>query len=330
MSRLDGNHQRSGLVYAGLCAASGAFVPAVARLTTDRADPILVAAITTVFAGLAGALVLLARGQFGQLVERRTVGWLIVIAALGTVTTNLLFFIGTSRTSAIDAVLCLQVEPIYSLLLAWLVLGHRLSVRRVASAAILLAGILIAIGEARAETDFFGLAILMATPLAWQVSHLVVLGRLTTVEPEVLTGARYVWGGILLAPVAAVLLLVTGGESGLPDVETLLSNWPVLAVQGVVLNYAGTMLWYQAITRLDLARATSIVVPSIPLMSLAASFLIVGEVPTGRQIAGMLITALGVLSFVLSPHAIERRERPPSATAPLGAPTDEASDSDAA
>ncbi len=330
MSRLDGSHQRSGLVYAGLCAGSGAFVPAVARLTTEHDDPVLVAAVTTVFAGAAGTLVLLARGQLGQLIERRTVGWLVLIAALGTVTTNLLFFIGTSRTSAIDAVLCLQIEPIYSLLLAWGVLGHHLSFRRVASAAILLAGILLAIGESRADTDYFGLAILMATPLAWQVSHLVVLGRLTTVEPEILTGARYVWGGILLAPVAAVLLMLTGETPGQLEFDALLVNWPVLAVQGVVLNYGGTMLWYQAISRLDLSRATSIVVPSIPLLSLAASFLIVGEVPTGRQIAGMLITALGVLSFILSPHAIERRERPPSATAPLGAAADEESDSDAA
>jgi len=330
MRQVDGQHQRSGLVYAGLCAASGAFVPAVARLTTDHANPILVAAVTTVFAGAAGALVLWTRGQLRQLVERRTVGWLVLIAALGTVVTNLLFFVGTSRTSAIDAVLCLQIEPIYSLLLAWSVLGHRLTLRRVFSAAVLLAGILLAIGEGRGDADVFGLAILLATPLAWQLSHLVVLGRLTSVEPEVLTGARYVWGGILLAPVAAVLLSVTGESGGLPDLGTITSNWPVLLVQGVVLNYAGTMLWYQAIARLDLARATSIVVPSIPLMSLAASFVLVGEVPTGRQLGGMLITALGVLSFVLSPHATEVRERPPSATAPLGAASDDDTGSDAA
>jgi hypothetical protein len=50
--------QRSGLLFAGLCALSGAFVPALAKLTTDRADPLFVAAVTTLFAGLAAALVL--------------------------------------------------------------------------------------------------------------------------------------------------------------------------------------------------------------------------------------------------------------------------------
>lgn len=320
MREVDTGHQRTGLVYAGLCAAGGAFVPAVARLTTGRTDPILVAAISTVFAGGASALFLLARGQLSRLVDRSSVGWLILIAALGTVVTNVLFFLGTSRTSAIDAVLCLQTEPVYSLLLAWFVLGHRLTARRVMSAGILLAGILLAIGGDRVDTDPLGLGFLLVTPIAWQISHLIVLARLTGVQPEVLTGARYVWGGILLTPVAVVLLSLQGNGQAWAKTEGLAANLPVLALQGVLLNYVGTMLWYQAIARLDLARATSIVVPSIPLLSLVATFAIVGEVPTARQAVGMLITAIGVLSFVLSPHAVETRERIPSANAPLGAP----------
>ena len=69
MSRLDGSHQRSGLIYAGLCAASGAFVPAVARLTTERADPILVAAITTVM--MATVLMTMAKSSMVVPVRKR-------------------------------------------------------------------------------------------------------------------------------------------------------------------------------------------------------------------------------------------------------------------
>jgi drug/metabolite transporter (DMT)-like permease len=82
------------------------------------------------------------------------------------------------------------------------------------------------------------------------------------------------------------------------------------------------MLWYLTIARLDLARATAIVVPSIPLLSLGASFLVVGEVPTLRQAVGMLLTAGGVLAFVTAPHAVEVRERVPAQTAPLATPAD--------
>ena len=87
----------------------------------------------------------------------------------------------------------------------------------------------------------------------------------------------------------------------------------------------GSMLWYETITRLDLARSTAIVVPSIPLLSLGASFLLLGEVATPRQWAGLALIASGVLAFVTSPHPHEVRERIPSPSAPIAVPTDDAS-----
>jgi drug/metabolite transporter (DMT)-like permease len=127
----------------------------------------------------------------------------------------------------------------------------------------------------------------------------------------VLTGARYVYGGLLLL----VCRLALGGAPG--DLAALRAGLPLLAFQGMVLSYLGTIVWYAAIARLDLARTTAIVVPSIPVLSLAATFVLLGEVPTARQALGMLLTAAGVLAFVTAPHAEAWRERIPSSTAPL-------------
>jgi len=46
-------------------------------------------------------------------------------------------------------------------------------------------------------------------------------------------------------------------------------------------------------------------VPSIPLLSLGASFLLLGEVPSLRQAAGMALAAGGVLAFVTAKDAAE-------------------------
>ena len=96
----------------------------------------------------------------------------------------------------------------------------------------------------------------------------------------------------------------------------------MLALQGLITFYVGTTLWYGAITRLDLARTTAIVVPSIPILSLGASFLLLGEVASLRQCAGVLLCAGGVLLFVTAPHAALPRERIPTALAPVAAPGD--------
>lgn len=290
--------ERLGLLCAALCAVNGAFVPAFAKLTTDRADPFFVATATTAFAGTFAAIVLGARGEL-RLLVRRVVGVrLLAIGALGTGLAFLLFFIGARQVSAIETVLCLQTEPAFSLLLAWVFLGHRPTRRRVLAIAVLLIGIFLAVGG-RGLSASAGVWLLLLTPLCWQASHLIVLRGLPGVSPRTLTGARYVNGGLILV----LLWVLVDGPRSLPAAAQLAEIAPLLALQGVVLAYVGTLLWYQAITRLDLARSTAIVVPSIPLLSLGASFVLLGEVPTAPQWVGLLLTAAGVFAFVIAPDA---------------------------
>ena len=311
---MSSDPQRAGLVFAALCALNGAFVAPVASLVTSAAHPLRVAVLVTVFAALAAAVVLGVRGRLLRLFRGSDTLAFALLALLGTVVPTLLFFVGTARTSALDAAMCLQTEPIFSLLLAWQVLGHRLTLRRVAAAAILLAGIVIAIGESLSQ-DALGLSLLLATPLAWQLSHLLVLRRLSTVPPELLTGARYLWGGLWLVLGAAVHGVLFGGTESWRFGDPV--TWAVIVIQGVVIYFGGTMLWYQAISRLDLARATAIVVPSIPLLTAGAAYVLLGDVPSSRQAVGLATMTVGVASFVLAPHAIEERERIPTQTAPI-------------
>jgi len=277
-------------------------VPAFAKLTTDAADAMFVAAITTVFGGLFAAIILGVRRELRALVAPGQRLALAIVGFLGTVLAFFLFFQGAQRTSAIDAALCLQIEPLYSMLVARFALGHRPSARRVISLAILLAGILLAIaGPDYAPSS--GTWLLLITPLCWQLSHLVALRRLPKVQPQVLAGARYVYGGLMLT----ALWLAGGGLGSLPSSEVMKRLLPLLALQGMVLSYFGTLLWYQTIRRLDLGRATAIVVPSIPVLSLGASFALLGEVPSPRQLLGLALVVTGVLLFVTAPRVIARR-----------------------
>lgn len=312
---MNRDEERLGLLFAGLCAANGAFVPAVAKVTTGHGDPLFVAAATSVWAGLCATCILAMAGQLRALVHPATGPRLVAIAALGTAGAFLLFFLGASRATAIDAALCLQTEPAYSLLLTWLALGHRPTRRRVLAIVVSLVGITLAVG-AHGLSGSSGVWILLVTPLCWQVSHLIVLRGLIGVPPLILTGARYVHGGWILA----LVWLLWGGHAGFEGSSSWLSQMPLLALQGVILSYGGTLLWYQSITRLDLGRATAIVVPSIPVLSLGATFLLLGEVPSLRQWIGMGLTAGGVLAFVTAPHVVGEQRRTHSKVATVTTP----------
>ena len=295
---MSAREERTGLLFAGLCALNGAFVPGLAKLTTNRSDPLFVAAATATFGGLFAAAVLALRGELGWLVRPGARGRLAVIGALGTAAAFLLFFAGTRRAGAIEAALCLQSEPAYSLVLSWLALGHRPTLRRVFATGMLLFGIALAVGIEGFRASA-GVWLLLATPLCWQLSHLIVLRGLAGTPPLVLTGARYIWGGALLA----LGWILQQGIEQLPPAQELGHILPTLALQGVVLSYLGTVFWYQSIARLDLGRATAIVVPSIPVLSLGATWLLVGEVASARQWAGLAVTLAGVVAFIMAPQA---------------------------
>jgi len=295
---VSAREEKVGLFFAGLCALNGAFVPGLAKLTTNRSDPLFVAVATATFGGVFAAGVLALRGELGWLTRPGVRGRLAVIGTLGTAAAFLLFYAGTHRASAIEAALCLQSEPAYSLVLSWLALGHRPTPRRVVATALLLSGIALAVGIQGFRASA-GVWFLLATPLCWQLSHLIVLRGLPGTPPLVLTGARYIWGGLVLV----ACFLAGRGIGGLPATHELPHILPILALQGVVFAYLGTVFWYQSIARLDLGRATAIVVPSIPVLSLGASWLLVGELASARQWAGLAMTLSGVVAFVMAPQA---------------------------
>jgi len=290
--------ERLGLVFAALCALDGAFTAPFAKLNTGMADASFVAAAVVVFGALAAAAQLAWRGELGLLVRRDVMLGLVGIGFLGTAVAFLLYFEGSERSTAIETTLCVQIEPAYALALSWIALGHTPTLGRVAATVAILAGIGISIGLEQAQGSA-GVWLLLLTPLAWQLSHLIVLRRLRGVPPHVLTAARYLYGGAFL--VAA--WIARGGLAQLPDASLWPRLVPTLAIQGVILSWGGTLLWYNAITRLDLARATSIVVPSIPLLSFGASFLLLGEVASSREWIGLALTAAGVVAFVRSEAA---------------------------
>ena len=290
--------ERAGLVFAALCALNSAFVPGFAKLTTATLPGLTVAVFATGFAAVAALLVVAAKGELARLFDRRTAPVLAAMGAMGTGVAFFLYFEGVQRSSAIEAALCLQIEPVYSLLLARVFLGHPITGRRLAAVAVIVAGIVLATAS-RSLSGLVGPALLLATPLAWQASHLIALRGLPEVAPRVFSAARYAVGFLVLGAV----WLARGGPADLPPAAELAPQLPALALQGIVLSYVGTLLWYETIGRLDLLRATAIVVPSIPLLSLGASFLLVGEVPSVRQIIGMLLAAAGVLAFVTARDA---------------------------
>jgi drug/metabolite transporter (DMT)-like permease len=286
----------AGLLLAAYCVLNSSFVPAVAKLTTSLASGFTIAFFTSLFAALVVLALLAVRRELPLLVRRPELPTLVAIGALGTALAFLLYYSGAKRVTAIETALCVQTEPIYSLVGTRFVLGYAMPKRRIAAVIAIAGGIALAIGT-RPTSGWLGLGLLLATPLAWQISHWIALRNLAEFNPLQLSAARYVYGSIVLG----VAWLCFDGSAGLPSHADVTSFLPGVALQGMVLSFGGTFSWYGAVKRLDLTRATAIVVPSAPIVSLLVSYLVLGEQASLRQLVGFGTTALGVLAFALSP-----------------------------
>ena len=127
---------------AAVSTASGALLPIVFRYGATHIDPLLFCSGSAVVAAVC-AVSLMRRGQrFATVLDRRYRWPLVAISLVGTFMPSLAMVYGLRRVNAIAGVLLLQTEPIYSLLIAMLVVGEAPSMRQLIATAVLLAGVL--------------------------------------------------------------------------------------------------------------------------------------------------------------------------------------------
>jgi len=295
---------------AALSTVTAATQPALMRFGATRLDPMLFAAGCAVMATLCVLPVVYARGELGMLVDRRYRMRLLLLSTIGTVVTTLTLVFGLRRIDAVAGTLLLQSEPVYSLLLATLFAGERPTLRQLAATAIIVTGILSAIGGSSGAYSPAWAAMLVAgTPLLWQTSHVLSLPVMPPLSPLCMTGARYGYAAIVLTLALAVVN---------PRAVVQLADPVVLGtivVTGVVCYFLASLAWYAAISRLSLAWTTALVIPGIPLLSILCAIVFLGERATRHDLIGILISISGVLLLVLGADGARRTPATPAAEA---------------
>jgi O-acetylserine/cysteine efflux transporter len=276
----------------------GAAQPPLMRWGATNLDPLLFCTGAVVTAAACTVALLGWRGELGLLVDRRFRGELLGMSMVGTVMTSLTVTFGLSRIGAIAGVILMQTEPVYSLLLATIVVGERPAPRQLLATAAILLGIGSVFGAGGAFSPLWAAALVFVTPLFWQTSHVMGLKLMPPLTPSTVTGGRMIYAAVALAIVLLALRPGTLGE--LRDPRAIAA---ILAT-GFFIYFLSALTWYGAISRLSLAWTTALVVPGVPLISIVFSVMFLGEHASTREIAGILIALAGVIALVLGadPH----------------------------
>jgi drug/metabolite transporter (DMT)-like permease len=275
----------------------GASQPALTRWGAIHLDPLLFCTGAVVIAAACSAVSMLRHGELGELVSRRFGARLFAMAMVGTVATSLTLTYGLERIDAVAGTILLQTEPIYSLVLATIIVGERPAWRQMVATATILVGIGSVFGAGGAFQPLWAAAMVFLTPLFWQSSHVMGLRMMPPLNPLAITAGRMIYGALALVSLLLIARPHTLGQ--LADARAL----AVIGVTGFFVYFLSALTWYGAINRLSLAWTTALVVPGIPLLSIAFAVIFLGESANAREIVGVLIAITGVLALVLGADA---------------------------
>src|SRR5260370_34469084 len=182
----------------------GAAQPVITRWGAVNLDPLLFCTGAVVFATICTIPLLYFSGELRLIVDRRYRARLFVMSMTGTVMTSLTLTYGLTTIGAVAAVLLLQTEPVYSLVLSTIFVGERPSPRQLFATVMVLVGIGSVFGAGDSFSPLWAVAMVFVTPLFWQASHVMGLKLMPPLTPTSITGGRFLYASIVLS---AMLLI---------------------------------------------------------------------------------------------------------------------------
>ena len=257
------------------------------KLAVEDVTPFTVAATRFTLATLLLAVWAARRGGVVR-PGRRDIPLVLALGATAVAGYNALFLYGLELAPASDgAIIVPGLAPVFSMLIAWPVLGERIGKRGAAGLLLAFAGLVAVIGPSGGvgRDRLLGALLFVAGAACWGIYS--VLGKSATARFGTVTATLYATatGTLLLLPFS----LAESGWSKLAGADG--SAWAsmlYLAVFGTVLAF---VLLYEGVSRIGASRATAFAM-LVPIFGVLGSVLVLGEtVGAGTVVGGLAILA---------------------------------------
>lgn len=294
-TRRDRSNLEAGIIRCGTAAVLfGASAPAASRLAGDMSAFSLAGLL---YLGAAfGALPMLGRVPHpSRRAFRDGAGRLVAAVVFGGAVGPVLLAAGLAHTSAASSSLLLNLELVFTSLLAALLFGEHIG-RRVTTGTglVVLAGVVLA-WSGSAEFRW-GALLIAGACLCWALDNCVTAG-LDELAPAHITLVKGVVAGTGNLTIGIVL---GGGPGGVPIIGAL-----VVGILGYGLSIT---LWVAGARELGAARG-QLVFATAPFIGAVVAWTVLHEEVTARAVVSIVIAAVGVGFVVHSAHEHEHTHR---------------------
>lgn len=265
--------------------------PILTRLALEDLEPLVVATLRTVIAGvLAVPLLVSARLPLPRARPARRL--LAVSAAAGFVVFPVVYTIGQQRTSGLHGVMILAALPIFTGLYAALVARQRPARAWLVGCGVALLGEFVLIagrGPGGGDATLTGDLIVLAAALVVSMGY--VAGALLPPRGVPSSAATY-WGVVLGAIVLAPLATALFATDGFPEASA--KAWGCVVFLAVVTSIVGYIGWYWALDRGGIQRIATLQFLQ-PLSGFALAAIVLGDRVTVPIAVGSVLIVAGIV-----------------------------------
>ena len=252
------------------------------RLALDEIPPFSLRVVTLGLGG--GALMLYAKLQGRSLATGSWTnrGHLVVSSILNVLSFSLLSVIAMMFAATGRVAMLAYTMPIWAALLAWPVLGERLTRIHVMALGLCLTGMTILIWPLAHSASLIGLLIALTIAVSWAAGTVYVKYVRMTGDPV----ANTAWQVLISFGIVVLLLPFFEGELHLAQAHAKGIGAAIFA--GLMGSGLAYFLWFGIIGRVP-AMTASLGVLSAPVIGVVSTAVLLGEIPTLSDIIGYVL-----------------------------------------
>ena len=222
-------------------------------------------------------------------VPKKLLKKLLVISFIGCTIQYSLTFSGLNLIDASSAVLFVQCEVPFGVLIAFIFLKEKISKKNFIGLMIAFVGLIILSGAPNLEGKAIGVILVLSGAFTWSLGQVIAKPVSEKLNGIIITA----WLGILAGPQLIIASQLFEGDVLSNIIAADYKAWLIVLYLGLLMNALGYSIWYYVLGRYPVNTILPVML-LLPITGVLFAILFLGEKPDLKVFIGGLIILIGV------------------------------------
>ena len=226
------------------------------------------------------------------------------IALVGSTIQYGLTFTGLTMIDASLAVIVIQLEVPFGVLLAAVVLREKPGLQRIVGMLLAFSGVAVLAGQPSLQGQIFAIVITGSGALMWAVGQIMVKQLGTDVDSFSLVA----WVGVFSGPQMIIGSFLLEDNQWVAIQQATWIGWGTVIYLGVIMTALGYGIWYRVLSRNPVSQVMPVLL-TLPVTTMLASIFLLGERPTIGMLTGGTVVLVGLAVIVFKREHTALKEK---------------------